>query len=209
MKTPDQTITDYYNFVLLTWAPCPHFKDISHLITQGDVYTDLIIEKSNLCLAWDFLHVAIGLQGEALELITEEHTEEEIGDVCYYLFILFNLLGINSEEIIDCYMEPGVQDTDLPHFTSNDDTHCICVKVEKLANNVKNAFIYNQGLAVREDDLHETALAFFHELCYFNNIQKILTDNQTKLTSRYPNLSFSTTDSAIRADKHTPPQELQ
>lgn len=193
MKTPKQTITDYYNFVFKTWAPCPIFTMVG---TQGP--SPLIIEKANLYLAWDFLHVAIGLQGEALEIVVEGHTEEEVGDICYYLFILFNFLDIKPTTIANFYVP---QPTDLEGFSEADDTFNICLNCEHIANHIKKAFIYDQGLNEYEEDIHETALAFFQQLCHFNDILKIITDNQAKLALRYPNLSFSTTDSANRADK--------
>lgn len=167
----------------------------------GSAYTAQIDE---LCRTIDILHASMALAGEVLELQQELNAGErnatlkEIGDICYYLQILSNYYMPTDDTIEALAGEAaGLHDKHDPNIVQ--------VRTEYIIDLIKRDVVYRQtGVDVQG----KFALGVFHivrglhTLCRLlgTDLVNVIAMNREKLIKRYPSGSFSTQESAAKAD---------
>lgn len=173
-----------------------HAQMVADLVKDPSlIFASLDIKKCAL------LHAAIGLAGEAFELMNiksgdQAHAVEEIGDFLFYRRDLVTILGIKDEDIP--FMVRPVIHGLLP---------LAVYATGEILDAVKKHVIYNQEI---NTDRILAALAIIeHDIGYSAtnlgaSIPGILEANIQKLTGpngRYPSGKYSDADAAARADK--------
>lgn len=169
----------------------------------------------------NILHCALGISSEFVEYLNEiESADEltlcslqendieeielsvaykeplkELGDICYYGHMLYNLLYVFPYEIERIVSEgyPNPQEA-VP----------LGMQVEVVTDLVKKKYIYEQEIA-RLDIIKSLIKLFWiidlEARDYESCLDTIIKENQAKLEKRYPKGKFDTADSAIKADK--------
>jgi len=147
------------------------------------------------------LHAAMGLvteTGELFELESEEHELEELGDICWYLALAYDVLGLVWDENYD--REIDVQWM----LRGNNPLESLAIYSSELLDMVKKQIFYGKpidmvaagsivtamrlALIVGTDDNEESPYTF----------QQVLDANVKKLKKRYP--EKFTEDAAVNRD---------
>ena len=184
----------------------------------GSAYTDQV---DHLCRSLDILHVGLALAGEAFEFIQGmkkltdngdcthigihvnltpeirvalDEVLKEIGDLFYYSQMLSNLydLGIDLSDPNTWLDHPGAINETL--FNS---------RIEQLVDYIKRVEVYKQDYnPCHMGDLVFSVVEALHSVCMFLGYpaEDVVNMNRAKLIKRYPSGSFSTQESAAKAD---------
>lgn len=184
----------------------------------GSAYTCQIDE---LCRSLDILHVGLALAGEAFELIqgmkklTDNHdcdniacrtdltpasqkalkeVLKELGDLFYYTQMLSNLYNQGYD-----LSDPSTWDDDPEPVTET----LFIDRVEQLVDYIKRVEVYKQEYnPVLMSDFLLHVVDAVHSIGLFLGCepQDLVKMNRDKLMKRYPSGSFSTQESAAKAD---------
>ena len=143
------------------------------------------------------LHMAVGVSGEAAELLKalilndKENAIEELGDVEFYLQGILNTLELPANrfdcDLIDEY--PAIR---------------IVIYAGELLDAIKKGAVYNKeydiALITNSILIINTAM---HELYELMGIERedVIKSNEKKLSKRYSSGSYSNEQAQIRADK--------
>lgn len=170
----------------------------------------------------NILHCALGIASEYVEYLNEmEDADEvmlnscsdtnidqeldfgqvykeplkELGDLCYYGNMLYNLLDVLPHEIEKIVLEG---------YPSPQEAVTLGIQVELVTDLIKKKYIYEQE--VFRLDLIKSLIKLFwivdlEARDYESCLDTIVKENQAKLEKRYPKGKFDTQDSAIKADK--------
>jgi hypothetical protein len=182
-----------------------HTTAVTQYRELGGAYQTQLDE---LCLRADKLHVGLAIAGEILELTNEidqwfghgeqqkcpylQASQKEIGDLCYYIQMLFNLYGfdVNIPDI-------------LPVEEAAPNRLAVTKYGETLVDYIKRVEVYGQ--VYDSIALHEHILNFLEALMSLcpmlsTTQQDIVGQNILKLQTRYASGSFSTQESQAKAD---------
>jgi hypothetical protein len=128
----------------------------------------------------DIYHAVLGIVGEMLEFgvsKTPENRIEEIGDIFYYICIVYFLTKQTPQ-----VKEPLNNETGL----------------EKIVNMTKKMIAYKHNVQI---PICELFFSYLEMIEGFDlSLSQIAESNRIKLTKRYPNLAFSSEDAEKRAD---------
>lgn len=186
MNQDDQALIErYLSFVPTTLSPPPEE------LVAAIMYRYLVPHP--LLTKWQLAHLGFGLQGEALELIeTESDFDEEVGDICWYLFNLIVILGIDQQAIFVCLTDTSGQ----KKLTID---QCL-QSLEKLTNQIKKHVFYSQPNKLPDIVLETLNLVRVLYLTFNDRLFDIIISNETKLRKRYET-GFSIQASIQRTDK--------
>jgi hypothetical protein len=146
------------------------------------------------------LHMAVGLSGEAgelLEAVTEENMLEELGDAFFYLEGLLQGVGSTVAEFTLAWNVRA-------HARSKDPLRVAAIHAAALLDDVKRYVIYDKPLDL--ESLQKNAVLLLERLYAaaddFNfSDEDIHADNLRKLGKRYASLTYSDAAAQARADK--------
>ncbi len=153
-----------------------------------------------------FLHAAIGISGEAAELLTASSIDnivEELGDIEFYIEAGYLVLGGRDHDV-DVILAPG--DPALHQVLST-----ITIAISSVAGNLldiaKKGWVYERPIDGKAE------MAMRQELCRIEAMMAQLRDmigirqadvfgaNQAKLGKRYPEGVYQNSAALARADK--------
>lgn len=141
------------------------------------------------------VHVALGIATETMELSlsnTRTNTEEELGDLCWYFFLAFDVLYIDLTSL-PTEGTYDIHQNELPNRVFER-------QVENFVSCCKKALIYQQDILV-EEELLATWVAFLSLVRACNlSLEYLLASNQEKLEKRYKE-KFTKEESIQRNDK--------
>jgi len=203
-----EEFTSYRQFVTTTWSKPPAI--LQRKLTAATEYKEALNEDSEdwefvvqeitelrACqLSFNLQHVAIGLQGEALEIYLEDDLKEELGDVLYYLTQASNFLDVTTYDILHV-ITPGLA---VSILQPNDLIKPVLQNIETLCNLLKKVYIYNQPLDKHIVGIKHHILNTYALIGCAHPFQEIMSENRTKLEKRYSS-GFTTQASIERADK--------
>ncbi len=174
-----------------------HQKMVLHKAAQPYDFTPL---------EFNLLHAALGLAAEVLELqqsSTRENTQEELGDLLWYLNYTASLLDITTEgmeqEFVAAELDRSTMRYHIKHSNSLPQK-VLAAKVEEMVSDIKKRVIYQQ-----DKNLEKSFVALWISFCYHCkachfSLEQLITSNTKKLEERYKK-SFTTEESASRNDK--------
>ena len=176
----------------------PHRK-----LTMLETHQQMVLSKAAqpydmTHLEFNLLHAALGLATEVLELqqsTTRENTEEELGDLLWYLNYTASLLFITVEGM-EQEFEAACMDKHANFLPQKE----LAAKIEGLVSNIKKSIIYQQMMLLEESFVATCiALCYHCKACDFS-LGQLITSNTAKLEKRYKK-TFTTEESASRNDK--------
>lgn len=208
--------TEYVEWLETTMRA--YIEENRSLRDLGSAYTDQV---DHLCRSLDILHIGLALAGEAFELIqgmkkltdnevcdnigtrtylppeirsSLDEVLKEIGDLFYYSQMLSNMYHLdidltNPDTWLD---DPGTVSEDK-----------FITTVEQLVDYIKRIEVYHQDYnPVQMGDYVFNLIEVLHGICLFLGYppEEIVDMNRAKLIKRYPSGSFSTQESAAKAD---------
>lgn len=147
---------------------------------------------------FDLLHCALGLATETLELqqsTTAENTEEELGDLLWYLTFTAATLNLSFAQ-----MEMTHNDTVFNAKSNTLPQKNMAAEVEEFVSTIKKKVIYQQ-----EVDLAFPFMVLWHSFAMYCSacnitLHQLVNSNKEKLEKRYKE-KFTTEESASRNDK--------
>lgn len=147
------------------------------------------------------LHMAVGLSGEAGELldaVTEENTLEELGDAFFYLEGLLQGVGSTVAEFTAAWSVRA------HHSDQRYDLERVTVHAAELLDDVKRYVIYDKPLDL--GSLQKNAAKLLERLYavmdgFKFTDEAVHADNLRKLGKRYASLTYSDAAAQARADK--------
>lgn len=176
-------LEEYVDFINERWAPCP--------TTLPEVEW-----------RWHVNHAAIGIAGEALELIvgisfnnetlSSDYVTKELGDLLFYTIKaahLFNMNMLNMSKAVSEITSPKIVDL------KNIITHA-----ERLADNLKKVGIYGQNAPSIINETPLFIIKLLTELHLAYGLEELAQSNAEKLRKRYQN-SFTVEESITRKDE--------
>ena len=154
--------------------------------------------------AFDFLHAAVGMVGEARELAdaaSRAEIKEELGDFEFYFEALCQLPWPR-----DLY-QLAVHDVKLPcpiHFTQDG----LCAESGILLDLAKKVWVYEQDIRLDQRKMQDVEASMYDIRACLNTLYERLeysydearADNMEKLRKRYPD-GYSNEAAQARADK--------
>lgn len=146
------------------------------------------------------LHMAVGLSGEAGELldaVTEENTLEELGDAFFYLEGLLQGVGSTVAEFT-------VARSVRANGASKDQFRHVAIHAAELLDDVKRYVIYDKPLDL--ESLQKNAVKILEWLYAVSDDfgfsdEDVHADNLRKLGKRYASMTYSDSAAQARADK--------
>jgi hypothetical protein len=210
--TPYDLMNNYGKFCRQTFAPIP----ITHALVSASSLQDAEVYLPQHLLTVQHVpvtfteidthrliatHCVLGICGESYELdkITDPRLRtpnldkeviEELGDIAYYLCVYATIRGLTFSSFVHegSSIYPGP------------------INPMESIDVIKRFFFYNNEdyQAVMDGMFLQLGYTFLHGMLLKMpeaDFRSIFRENYKKLTTRYPNLSFSSEDAARRADK--------
>lgn len=152
-------------------------------------------------IADSLMHAAVGIAGEASELILactshdEENVLEELGDARFYMQAVWNYFG---------WEMASFSAAKVPASYPQDDLLCFSIAAGELLDVVKKVWVYNKPLDVLAiDNAMNILVHLYNALLVKYNLQdqQVQHANQSKLGKRYPQGVYTDADAQARADK--------
>jgi len=147
---------------------------------------------------FDLLHVALGLSTEVLELLiskSKDNTEEELGDLLWYLVFGSSVLHLDCDQLYTIYNSSEYN----PHDNSVSKVDLVS-SIEAFVSRVKKKCIYNQDIAVHVEFLDVWNMFCIHCKACKITLHELITSNTEKLSKRYKT-KFTQSESISRNDK--------
>ncbi len=149
-------------------------------------------------IEFELLHCALGLATEILELqqsTTSENTEEELGDLLWYLTYTSKVLNITIEG-----MEQEFEVTKIDSHANFLPQNVLAANIETFVSKVKKKVIYRQEINIETNfvDMWMT-FCYYCKICNLT-LEGLIDSNIDKLNKRYEG-SFTKEESISRNDK--------
>lgn len=199
----DQFIS-YRQFVTTTWSKPPgilqelinNLKECEGTFDESSTDTEHVNALRACQLSFNLQHVAIGLQGEALEIYLEDDLKEELGDILYYLTQACNFLDVTTYDVLHVVTKELTTAVSDPNSLIKP----LMQNIETLCNLLKKVYIYGQDINTHIVGIKHHILNCFALIGAADEFQLIMNENREKLEKRY-STGFTTQASIERADK--------
>lgn len=203
--------SEYRSFVIGLLAPPPEEYDVLEVLCEDILLFKpelegkerLLLERlrhqasactnyiADLQVDHRIAHCALGILGELAEIHLESNTNEELGDLLFYLIALTELMNVPIPDILE-----GLP----PENTEEGSIHLLCQTCEELANRIKKVIFYKQELGKHYGQIVNLTILCIQRIAHITPIIPLIDSNTGKLTKRYDS-GFSTKASEERKDK--------